>query len=69
MEHLSLKIPDDLDRRIEQYRASKDEIPSRSDVTRDALDEFLPELDEGDQDEGEDAPAIEAQTGSEGVEA
>jgi len=32
---------------LEDYRRSRDDIPSQSKVVRDALDEFLPELENG----------------------
>jgi len=37
---------------LEDYRRSRDDIPSQSKVVRDALDEFLPELEDGEAQEG-----------------
>ena len=58
MSSLSADIDDLLNRRLEQYRANQAPgMPSRAEVTRDALDEFLPELDEIVQAETQEAEA------------
>ena len=58
MGHLTSELSETLNRRLEQYRANQaPDMPSRAQVTRDALDEFLPELDESAIADGQEAGA------------
>ena len=54
MHNMSYQATDELVDRLEEYRRSKERIPSQSEIVRNALDEFLPELD------GDGAAAQEA---------
>lgn len=46
MGHLSVKIDDELEQRIEQEKGQYPYPITDSDIVRAALDEFLPELEE-----------------------